>query len=146
MAVTFKIEGLSETLDALAELPKATSKNVLKRALMKAGKPIADDARSRAHKLTGALQRSYGVSDKLSNRQRGEHQKQSEVEVFAGPGALVQAITEEFGTAHNPAHPTMRPAWDKHKQTALDSIVADLWDEIEKAAQRQARKSARAAR
>lgn len=141
--VTWKIEGLSELLEAFEELPKATGKNVLKRVLMKAGQPIADDARANARVLKGRLQRSYGVSTKLSRRQATLHKKESAVEVFAGPGALVQAITEEFGTAHQAAHPTMRPAWDANKRTALDSIAQDLDDEIQKAAQRIARKQAR---
>lgn len=142
---TFVVEGLSDTLDALGELPRATQKNVIKRALIKAGQPIADDARSASRVLTGRLQRSFGVSDKLSKRQRSQHQKESEVEVFAGPGALAQAITEEFGTVNSTPHPTLRPAWDANKQTALKSVADDLWIEIEKAAARAARKAARLA-
>lgn len=143
--VTFKLEGLSELQEALQELPKATGKNVVKRALIKAGQPIADQAQSNARRLTGKFQRSFGVSDRLASRQRSQHKKESEVEVFAGPGELVQAITEEFGTAHSAAHPTMRPAWDAHKRSALDSIAKDLADEIEKARARLARKAAREA-
>lgn len=142
---TFRIEGLSELLEALQELPKATGKNVQKRALLKAGKPIADAAAANARRLTGKLQRSFGVSDKLSSRQKSQHKKESSVEVFAGPGALVQAITEEFGTAHSAAHPTLRPAWDQNKRAALESIKDDLANEIEKARKRLARKAEREA-
>lgn len=143
--VTFKLEGLSELQEALQELPKATGKNVLKRELIKAGQSIADEAQSNARRLSGKFQRSFGVSDRLHPKQRSQHKKESSVEVFAGPGQLVQAITEEFGTAHSAAHPTMRPAWDAHKRTALDSIAKDLADEIEKARARLARKAERAA-
>lgn len=142
---TFKIEGISETVEALQELPKATGKNVQKRALLKAGQVIANDAAANARRLSGALQRSYGVSDKLSRRQKSQHKKGSSVEVFAGPGALVQAITEEFGTAHSAANPTMRPAWDKNKRSALKNIGKDLWEEIDKARARLARKATRLA-
>ena len=56
MAVTVvRVEGLSALKDALAELPKATGANVLRRALLKAGKPIEDMATSLAPRRTGAL-------------------------------------------------------------------------------------------
>lgn len=142
--VTFKIEGVSELQEALQELPKATGKNVPKR-LIKRGQLIADDAQSKARVLSGKFQRSFGVSDKLSKRQRSQNKKESEVEVFAGPGDLVQAITEEFGTAHSAPHPTMRPAWDAHKRSTLNSIAKDLAEEIEKARARLARKAEREA-
>jgi HK97 gp10 family phage protein len=139
----FHVEGLSELEDALAEFPKATAKNVLKRMLMKAGQPVADDAEVRARRRSGKLKQSFGVSTKLSRRQRSQHKQESMVEVFAGPGALVQAITEEFGTSSQAPHPMLRPAWDSKGPKALDSMRDDLADEIDKAAQRAARKAAK---
>ncbi|WP_274875079.1 hypothetical protein [Sinorhizobium meliloti] len=41
------IEGLKQLDQALAELPKATGKAVLRRTLIKAGEPLADDMRAR---------------------------------------------------------------------------------------------------
>lgn len=140
---TFTIEGLKELDEALAELPRATGKNTLMRALIKAGQPVADDAANSARRLSGALQRSFGVSQKLSRRQKSQHKKESTVEVFAGPGALAQAITEEFGTAHSGPHPTLRPSWDANRMKVLESIKDDLAIEIEKARERLARKAAR---
>lgn len=143
MARTFKIEGLRELEDALKELPRATGKNTLMRALIKAGGPVAADAASAARRLSGKLQRSFGVSQKLSRRQKSQHRKESTVEVFAGPGALAQAITEEFGTAHSGPHPTLRPSWDANRMKVLESIRDDLAAEIEKARARLARKAAK---
>lgn len=140
---TFRVEGLSDLNEALSELSKATSKNILKRVLTKAGEPIAEDASRNARRLSGALQRSFGVSQKLSRRQKAQHKKESAVEVFAGPGALAQAITEEFGTAHSAPNPTLRPAWDGGKMRALDGISGDLAEAIAKAAARAARKAAK---
>lgn len=140
---TFKIEGLSDLEEALGELKKATAKNILKRVLVKAGGPIAEDARNEARHLSGKLQRSFGVSDKLSRRQKSQNRKESMVEVYAGPGALVQAITEEFGTSSEAPHPTLRPSWDHNKRKAFDSVRDDLAEEIEKAGARAARKAAR---
>lgn len=139
----YHVEGLSDLEDGLAEFPKATAKNVLKRVLLKAGQPIADDAEASARRRSGKLQTSFGVSSKLSRRQRTQHKQQSMVEVFAGPGALVQAITEEFGTSSQAPHPMLRPAWDSKGPKALDSMRDDLAEEIDKAAQRAARKAAK---
>lgn len=141
----FTIEGLSELDEALGEFPKATEKNILKRALTQAGTPIAADAQLASRKMSGKLQRSYGVSQKLSRRQKSRLKKESAVEVYAGPGALVQAITEEFGTSGQAAHPTLRPAWDRLKMTALNTFRDLLKVEIDKATERAARKAARIA-
>ena len=140
---TFRVEGLSDLIEALQELPKATGKNVLKRFLTEVGQPIADDAQNNARRLTGALQRSFGVSQELSRRTKQQHRKESAVEVFAGPGALVQAITEEFGTSRQSPHPMLRPAWDVGKGRALEGMAQKLGDGIEKSRARLARKAAR---
>lgn len=142
---TFKIEGLKELDEALSELPKATERNILKRALTNAGKPIADDAEREARKLSGKLKRSFGVNTKLSRRQKSKLHKESAVEVYAGPGALAQAITEEFGTSSQAAHPTMRPSWDRNKMRSLGMIRDEIKIELDKAIARAERKAARIA-
>lgn len=144
MAVQFiKVEGLSELLDGLEELSKATAKNVMRRALNKAADPIQQAAERNAPVLTGALQRSIIVSDKLSRRQRSLYQKSSKIEVFVGPGALAQATMQEFGTTNNRPQPFLRPAWMENWRKALSLISEELANEIEKARQRAARKAAR---
>lgn len=68
MAAPFKktsvsIEGLSELEDALKELPKATGRNVIKRALTQAAEPIRAAAASYAPTgRTGVLKQSIAVS------------------------------------------------------------------------------------
>jgi HK97 gp10 family phage protein len=141
--VKFKIEGLRECEDALRELPKATGKNVLRRALMAAGQPILDAARQLAPELTGALKRSHAAGTKLTGPQKEKHKAESAVEIFVGPSGLPQAITQEFGTVNHPAQPFMRPAWDGNKMAALNLMRQSLADEIEKARARLARKAAR---
>ncbi len=142
---TFKIEGLKELEEALKELPKATSRNVLIRALRRAAAPMAEDMMSRAPFLRGQLQRSITTGTKLSRRQRSQHQKVSAVEIFVGAGALVQAITQEFGTVNHAAKPFARPAWDSNVRGAVNIIRDDVAEEIEKARQRLARKAERLA-
>ncbi len=143
VATTFKIEGLSEVAEGLNELSKATGTNVLKRALKAAADPISSAAKQKAPRFSGHLQQSVKPSDKLSRRQKSLYHKESEVEIFVGPAALVQAITQEFGTVTNHPQPFMRPAWQENKHAALDSIKDILAEEIEKARVRIARKTAR---
>lgn len=145
MATTFRVEGLKELDEALKELPKATGKNVLRRMLFKAGAPIANAAAAAAPRLRGKLQTSIGAGTKLSKRQKQMHRPESSVEIFVGAGALVQAITQEFGTRNHPPKPFMRPAWDAHHRASLTSMRDDLAEEIEKARARLARKAARIA-
>src|SRR5262245_36449322 len=146
---TFKLEGLSDLLDALAELPKATSTNVLKRALLNAAEPIQQTAQAltapHARPPKKRLYTSITVSTKLTDRQRRSKKKESKVEVYVGAGPVREAIFEEFGTSHSGAHPFMRPAWDMNKQPALFSVSNELADEIEKARKRLARKAERLA-
>lgn len=148
MAVRVRIEGLRELEKSLAELPKATGKNVLRRIIKARAQPIAEDAETRAPKDTEAMSRSITVGTKLSRRQRALYKKwgsSSAVEMFVGPGPYPQAITQEFGTFDQPAQPFMRPAWDAARGTILDDFAEDLWSEIAKAAARHARKLARQA-
>jgi HK97 gp10 family phage protein len=69
--MNFKVEGLSDLEAAFEELPRATARNVARRALLKAGEVIAEDARQRApdDPSTGPedLHRSIAVSPKLLN-------------------------------------------------------------------------------
>lgn len=150
MATRVKVEGLRELEQALRDLPQATGKAVLRRVLKQIAQPIADHAKRLAPRDTGALQASITVSSKLSRRQRSVHRKmfkddRASVEMFVGAGALPQATLREFGGDDHPAQPFMRPAWDANKSRALDTVKASLWDEIQKAAARLAKKAMRAA-
>lgn len=144
---TFRLEGLSDCLDALEELPKATEKNVLKRTLIKSADQMLQDARQLAepHIKTGTLYESITIGTKLSRTQKTLSPKKSFVEVYLGPRPLVQAITLEFGTRNQPPYPFMRPAWEANKHQTLMLIAETLAAEISKAAQRLARKAARLA-
>lgn len=148
MASTVKIEGLRELDRALAELPKATGKAVLRRVLKKRAQPIADAAEAMAARRTGTLAQSAGVGTKLTKRQKSQHKKmfksdKASVEMFAGFGGLAQATQQEFGNENHGPQPAMRPAWDATKNGVLDGIADDLRDEIMKAAKRLAKKAGR---
>lgn len=133
MAQTVRVEGLRELERALNQLPKAAVKAILRRVLKKRSKPIGDTAKQRAPKDEGDLEKSIGVSTKLSPRQRRAHRKsggKDTVDMFVGAGPLPQAHMSEFGSAHNAPKPFMRPAWDQHKAAVLDGIGKDIGNEI----------------
>ncbi len=152
----FRIEGLKALDKALGQLPRATGKNVLRRVARKALEPIIDDAKGKVHVLSGRLRDSLAVSPKLSHRQKTLHvsmfaNKRSSIEMFGGAGAhsfVGQAVWTEFGVdrggKRTTPHPFLRPAWDAGKMPMLNNIKQDLWTEIKRAADRVARKKARA--
>lgn len=142
---SFKVEGLRQCEQALAELPKATSRNVVRRALMAAAAPIEKAAEERAPKSSGRLERSITVGTKLSKRQRSKHRKQSPVEVFVGAGPLSWAHMQEFGTDRHGPQPFLRPAVDAQGKNSIKTFVRVMREEIGKSAARLARKAARLA-
>jgi HK97 gp10 family phage protein len=157
MVERVKIEGLKELQTALQELPKATARNVMRRILKARGKPIAEAARKHVPVDQGDLKDSIAVSTTLSKRQKRMHRKpdKDDVEVYVGPGPHPQAHWLEFGTDERthasgksvgdvPKKPFMRPAWDSQRRGLLVGIKTDLWAEIKKAADRLARKAAKA--
>lgn len=148
MARKVKIEGLRELEAALADLPRATGKNVLRRVLKKAAAPIESTAEALAPHLTGTLERNIHMGTRLTRRQaqmvrKADSKSSAEIHVGTADPAGIQT---EFGNVNQNAEPWLRPAWDQNKEGALNTIATDLGGEIDKAAARLARKAARAAR
>ncbi len=145
-----RIDGLKELDEALSQLPKATGKNVLRRVGVLALAPVIADAKRFVPVHLGDLRDSLRVTTKLSKRQQRENAKavakgKATVQLYAGAAALPHAHLQEFGTVNHPPQPFMRPAWDANKDKILELIRTELGTEIEKAAGRLARKTARLA-
>jgi HK97 gp10 family phage protein len=141
--ITIKLEGLADLDRALGQFKESTAKAVLRRVGRKALQPFDQSWREKAPVLTGHLEHSGSVGSKLSRSQRAEHERESFVEVFAGPGPNPQAIQQEFGNAHNPPQPFARPAWDETQGQALEIVATELGAEIAKTAARVAKKALR---
>lgn len=145
--MTFKLEGLEDTVQNLGEMSKATSRNVVRRTLLAAGEPTAQRASELAPTERGILAFSITVSPTLTRRHRRD--KVNEVEVYIGPaggqGALYYASHQEFGTILHPASPYLRPAWDSTQGEVLTLITEGLRAEVMRAAARAERKAARLA-
>jgi HK97 gp10 family phage protein len=165
--ISVSTSGFRELDKALAELPKATARNVLRRTLVKAGQPIADEASRLAPVDSGKLAGRIAVSARLKNRtgsaefaaamraglgrdaavsalrqaRRDAAGQGSFAEMYVGParGVLAYAHLVEFGTVKMSPKPFMRPAWDGKKREALDIIRRELGNEIVMAARRVGR-------
>lgn len=141
-----KIEGLRELDRALGQLPKATAKAALRQVLKDAAEPMAQAARAAAPRDEYHLFESIDVSTRLSRRQRGLHRSQetpSFQEMFVGTNNPA-GVQQEFGNERHVAQPFLRPAWDAQKQPTLERISNSLWLRISQAAQRLAKRAARA--
>jgi HK97 gp10 family phage protein len=147
--MSVQLKGFRELEAALSELPKATGKNVLRRVARGALEPIADRARSLAPKDKGDLAGSIVVSEKRTRRVNrfNRFDKQTGLEMAMGPssggGVLNYATWAEFGRDGQRATSYMRSSWDAGKRAALEFVILNLGREIDKAATRLAKKSAR---
>lgn len=142
MKPKFKVEGFKDLEKTLMQLPKATAKASVRRVLKKAAQPIADAGRGNAPEREGGLKESYGVGTRLTKRQRKVSQRESEVEVFAGPNDPA-AVQTEFGNEHQAAQPHLRPAWDAEKHKALDIIKEEAWADVQKTVVRYQKRQAK---
>jgi HK97 gp10 family phage protein len=142
------VYGVRETLEALREFPRATGRNTLRRALLKAAQPVAIAARSYVpdDPATAApdLRSSIAVATQLTRRHRGG--TRNEVEVYVGPtravgrAVLNYASLVEFGTFHAAAQPYLRPAWERTKGLVMAIFARELTVEFNAAAARLSRK------
>lgn len=158
-----KVEGLADLEKALDELPAAAGKNVLRRIGRKALKPFldrvvsmapVDDPSSTPKRPAGTYRASWRIGTQLNRNQKRQVKAEgkSNIEVYAGTNDRVGHLLE-FGTGPRisgnrdsgsvPAQPHATPAWDATGVDALMIVKNDLGEEIEKTANRLAKKRMR---
>lgn len=147
-ALKVSTSGFRELETALAELPKSTGKNVLRRAGRNALGPILTAAKNAAPVDEGDLRNSITIKNSKAKRQAGsvKFDPSTGVALDMGPVGRQEggnAAWQEFGTVKSAAHPFMRPAWDGGKDAALVSLRTEIGLQISKAATRLARKAAK---
>ncbi len=103
-----------------------------------------------------SIAETIDVSSTLSRRQRQVANKDPNTSyVFVGPKPIGVALLLEFGTAKRhwrtgkstgsiTAHPFMRPGFEQEKMHVLDLFGKLMWIQVEKAANRIARRQAKA--
>lgn len=152
------LDGFDELSAALRDLSRTVQRNVVTRALVKAGEPVVVAAKQAAPVDSGDLKEAIIAS---SSADHGRRSKGDVSYAYIGPsyskfdanyaphGHLV-----EFGTAARyhkngkyvgqaPAQPFLRPAWDSQKQSVISNFTVTLRSEIEKAVARAERKQRR---
>ena len=128
---------------ALAQLPKANSKSVLRRAITKAAEPTRAMAERDAPRDTGDLAESIQVTTRLARSQRPN--RGGAVRVFIGAESrnTFYAHLVEFGTRHSRAQPFLRPAWERTRREVLTEAGRLIWVNLAKTARTLARKAER---
>lgn len=132
MKVTVKTQGFKELEQNLFKLKSATVKSAVRYGMREALEPMAREARGLTPVDNGTLRDSIDVSGMA----RPPMPKQSDLEMYMGPGRYPQAIMQEFGTYKEPAQPFMRPAWDAESEATLDRFSVFLWDRVTRAINR----------
>ena len=126
--------GFIEMRGKLDQLKGAARDDVLREAFTAGGEPVANAARDLVRVSSGRLRDSIGVGTGRSPRQAALNGAHKGVQVYVGPGALPEAITEEFGTLHEEPHPFLRPAWDSQQGAAIDEIARVVSTEVDRIA------------
>lgn len=152
MKVEFK--GGRELEAALRELnSRATEKNVARRALDKAAIPIRDEAQQLAPddpktaegvSLVTAIkigERALGRRNRAFRAGKGVVERYVGIDPTVNRHVAFYSEIQEFGLGSWKPQPYMRPAWETKKGEALDRLADDLRLEIQKAADRAARKA-----
>lgn len=138
--IELKVSGFVELELALRQLPQEIAGKVLRAALRKAGEPMAADARAAAPRSANPGPHGHmGDSIKLRILRDSNSAADVEASLWLGPDAThFYGSFAEFGTKNQAAHPFMRPAFDRHKEEAIDILGKELWKGIDRAAKRLA--------
>lgn len=130
MKIDMELKGIDEILDSLNELPKAASVAVMRKAAVKALAPFVAVAQDLAPRKSGNLSDSVEVTTKIKKSQRTR--RDAEVTVYAGPAGKQGAHGHliEFGTSKMPAHPFVRPAWERTKELVVENFNREIWDAL----------------
>lgn len=146
MKMRMAFHGGKQLERALAQLDKAaTRKAAARRALKSAADPILKAYQANTVVATGTLLSNEIMGTRLNRRQAAMNRKmgKSEVEMHIGT-ADPAGIQQEFGNVHQAASPGLRPAYDAEGgEKALGRIGDEMWSEIQKSVDRQAKRAAR---
>jgi HK97 gp10 family phage protein len=143
--------GFRELDQALGRLPEALRRDVVLKALRKAGEPMVDAARARIRRGTDPRKRGS-----KKQRKKGESATigaaadsiairalrattNTQVAAAVGPDAAHWYTRfQEFGSAHEPARRWLTPAFEETKETVMEQIGVELWLSMKATAERLA--------
>lgn len=128
----FTISGTAELEKALKTLGPRVATNISGRALRAMAKPIVQRARELVPVDTGILKKS--ITTKMGRVKGGQRTIEIGFKKGRPGGASWRAHFVEYGTAHSPAQPFMRPALDEQSHVALAEMGRVLGEGIEREA------------
>jgi HK97 gp10 family phage protein len=121
------IRGLSGLIDNLNSLPLklGVQKNIIARSLRKGGEIMRQRMSEIAPRDTGKYAENFivTVADQTATGARAK---------IGASRAAWRGNFNEFGTKHQKAEPTLRPAFDQTKEDVLRAIGEELAVQIEK--------------
>lgn len=135
MKFSHRMTGHDELLKKLRALPGALQKDVLVYALMDAAAPMRSDAAALAPR---SEDKGPHMADHIRVAETefvvGGRVGPEVAAVAVGPEkAFFYAEWQEHGTAHHPAHPFMRPAFDANKTVVRKRLADSIWTVIKHA-------------
>ncbi|WP_288044950.1 HK97 gp10 family phage protein [Sphingomonas sp.] len=122
MKMKVRIEGTDQIARKLKAMGAALRRETLVPIITEELEPMADQMRALAARGTGEMADSVTVGTELSPAQAASNEPIAEIEVYAGPGPLPQAIQEEFGNYRQGPRPFIRPAFDAHVNGAMRNV------------------------
>lgn len=137
MKTTFTVQGGRDLERRLRELPDGMSRKVQVSALKEGAEPMRAKAAELAPRSDEAPHMAdHIVVSELSQRDRDAISAFDDVVVAVGPERkFFYGYFLEYGTAHQPAQPFMRPAFDTKAQTTLGMLASLLWQRIKRSTQ-----------
>lgn len=122
MKMKVRLEGTDQIARNLKAMGAALRRETLVPIITEELEPMADQMRALAARGTGEMADSVTVGTELSPAQAASNEPIAEIEVYAGPGPLPQAIQEEFGNYRQGPRPFVRPAFDAHVNGAMRNV------------------------
>lgn len=123
-AVSVKWEGGTELLKALQQLPLRVGKRFQREALVHAAEPMA---RAMSRYAPRGNPHPPNLKDEILIRNsRGKDAQETAIAVGPSTRAFYGGL-QELGTAHHPAQPFARPAFDEKSGEALRRFADDVW-------------------
>lgn len=123
MKMKVRIEGTDKIARNLKAMGAALRRETLVPIISEELEPMAEQMRALAARGTGQMADSVTVGTELSPAQAASNEPIAEIEVYAGPGPLPQAIQEEFGNYHQAPRPFIRPSFDAHVNSAMRNVA-----------------------
>lgn len=133
--ITFGIKGAKEMENLLKQLGPNVARRVGQRAARAGVRVFVAEAKRLVRKQTGELEGAITDVAVKSN----EEQRVTAALGFFKPTSRRAHLTE-YGTAHAPAFPFVRPALDSKSGEALDAMGAEMAKGIEREAKKLAKK------